>query len=223
MLNFAEQTGSGAVIFVWSFLIITLIWKYINILQSQSRKTLTTQSKVTGDRWSVARRVAREMGCTEVQAEAMPADKLKLVDALKSQGRRVAVAGDGVNDAPALAAGDLSIAMGAAGSDVAINSASIVLMNNNLNRLGFLIRLSRKTTGVIHQSLIFGLGFVVVFMILAGMGFLNAIAGALLHLLAAAFVILNSARLVRLGEELQEAEPQETAAPQVRLEPVPAT
>jgi hypothetical protein len=53
MLNFAEQTGSGAVIFVWSFLIITLIWKYINILQSQSRKTLTTQSKVTGNRWSM--------------------------------------------------------------------------------------------------------------------------------------------------------------------------
>jgi Cd2+/Zn2+-exporting ATPase len=178
---------------------------------------------VTGDRWSVAKRVAREMGCTEVQAEAMPSDKLKLVDALKAQGRRVAVAGDGVNDAPALAAGDLSIAMGAAGSDVAINSASIVLMNNNLNRLGFLIRLSRKTTNVIHQSLIFGVGFVVVFMILAGMGFLHAITGALLHLLAAAFVILNSARLVRLGEELQETAPQETPQPQVKLEPVPAT
>jgi Zn2+/Cd2+-exporting ATPase len=180
---------------------------------------------VTGDRWSVARRVAAEMGCTEVQAEAMPADKLKLVDALKSQGRRVAVAGDGVNDAPALAAGDLSIAMGAAGSDVAINSASIVLMNNNLNRLGFLIRLSRKTTAVIHQSLIFGVGFVVVFMILAGMGFLHAIAGALLHLVAAAFVILNSARLVRLGEELQEAAPEDTEPQQeqVKLEPVPAS
>ena len=178
---------------------------------------------VTGDRWSVARRVAREMGCTEVQAEALPSDKLELVDSLKRQGHRVAVAGDGVNDAPALAAGDLSIAMGAAGSDVAINSASIVLMNNNLNRLGFLIRLSRRTTNVIHQSLIFGVGFVVVFMILAGMGFLHAIVGALLHLLAAAFVILNSARLVRFGEELQEAPPQESAPPRVRLEPVPAT
>jgi len=178
---------------------------------------------VTGDRWSVARRVAREMGCTEVQAEALPSDKLELVDSLKAQGRRVAVAGDGVNDAPALAAGDLSIAMGAAGSDVAINSASIVLMNNNLNRLGFLIRLSRRTTGVIHQSLIFGVGFVVVFMILAGMGFLHAIVGALLHLLAAAFVILNSARLVRFGEDLPETPTQETAPPQTKLEPVAAT
>ncbi|MBC8373179.1 MAG: cation-translocating P-type ATPase [Planctomycetes bacterium] len=178
---------------------------------------------VTGDRWSVARRVAREMGCTEVQAEALPSDKLELVDSLKAQGHRVAVTGDGVNDAPALAAGDLSIAMGAAGSDVAINSASIVLMNNNLNRLGFLIRLSRRTTNVIHQSLIFGVGFVVVFMILAGMGFLHAIVGALLHLLAAAFVILNSARLVRFGEDLPEAPTRETAPPQARLEPVAAT
>ncbi|MCP4377496.1 MAG: cation-translocating P-type ATPase [bacterium] len=177
---------------------------------------------VTGDRWSVARRVAREMGCTEVQAEVLPADKLKLVDSLKAQGHRVAVAGDGVNDAPALAAGDLSIAMGAAGSDVAINSASIVLMNNNLNRLSFLIRLSRRTTNVIHQSLIFGVGFVVVFMILAGLGFLHAIAGALLHLLAAGFVILNSARLVRFGEELQETPAQETVPEKIKLEPVTA-
>ena len=177
---------------------------------------------ITGDRWSVAKRVAREMGCTEVQAEAMPSDKLDLVDALKSQGRRVAVAGDGVNDAPALAAGDLSIAMGAAGSDVAINSASIVLMNNNLNRLGFLIRLSRRTTNVIHQSLIFGVGFVVLFMILAGLGYVHAIVGALMHLLAATFVIFNSARLVRFGEELQEETPEQPAERQVKVEPVTA-
>ena len=116
---------------------------------------------VTGDRWSVARRVAKEMGCTEVQAEVLPADKLELVSALKEKGHRVAVVGDGVNDAPALAAGDLSIAMGAAGSDVAINSATIALMNNDLRRLPFLVRLSRRTLSVIHQNLIFGMVFIV--------------------------------------------------------------
>ena len=176
---------------------------------------------VTGDRWSVARRVAREMGCTEVQAEILPADKLELVDALKRQGHKVAVVGDGVNDAPALAAGDLSIAMGAAGSDVAINSAAVALMNNDLGRLGFLIRLSRRTVRVIHQNLICGVIFIVVFEVLAALAWITPVVGAALHMVAASFVIFNSARLVRFGEELHRpAEADE--APQVRAEPVTA-
>jgi len=177
---------------------------------------------VTGDRWSVARRVAREMGATEVQAEVLPADKLELVAALKQQGHRVAVVGDGVNDAPALAAGDLSIAMGAAGSDVAINSATVALLNNDLRRLPFLVRLSRRAINVIHQNLLFGMVFIVAFMILAGMGWIAPIIGAVLHAVAATFVIFNSARLVRFGEELHRE--QEAAPPvlRARLEAVPA-
>jgi len=171
---------------------------------------------VTGDRWSVAHRVAREMGCTEVQAEVLPADKLVLVDALKAKGHKVAVVGDGVNDAPALAAGDLSIAMGAAGSDVAINSATIVLMNNDLRRLPFLIRLSRRTMSVIHQNLIFGVVFIVLFEILAGMGMLTPIFGAMLHMFAATFVIFNSARLVRFGEDMHLSTPVLPAAEQMK-------
>jgi len=174
---------------------------------------------VTGDRWSVARRVAREMGCSEVQAEVLPADKLELVAALKEQGRRVAVVGDGVNDAPALAAGDLSIAMGAAGSDVAINSATIALMNNDLRRLPFLVRLSRKATGVVHQNLLFGVGFIVAFEVLAALDVISPLLGAVLHVTAATFVIFNSARLVRFGEELHEPE-SEGPRHQARLEPV---
>ena len=180
------------------------------------------QVMVTGDRWSVARRVAKEMGCTEVQAEVLPADKLDLVAALKEQGHSVAVVGDGVNDAPALAAGDLSIAMGAAGSDVAINSATIVLMNNDLRRLPFLVRLSRRTTRVIHQNLLFGVTFIVAFMILAGMKIISPVFGAVLHMLAASFVIFNSARLVRFGEELHVAEPKQAEATRPHVEAVPA-
>jgi Zn2+/Cd2+-exporting ATPase len=177
---------------------------------------------VTGDRWSVARRVAAEMGCSEVQAEVLPQDKLDLVDSLRRQGHRVAVVGDGVNDAPALAAGDLSVAMGAAGSDVAINSASVALMNNDLQRLPFLIRLSRKAIQVVHQNLLFGVCFITVSVILSGMGTITPIIGAALHLAAALVVVLNSARLVRFGEELHRlaAEPSERPAP--RLETVPA-
>ncbi|MBS3733343.1 MAG: cadmium-translocating P-type ATPase [Phycisphaerae bacterium] len=176
---------------------------------------------VTGDRWSVARRVAREMGCTEVQAEVLPADKLELVGALREQGHRVAVVGDGVNDAPALAAGDLSIAMGAAGSDVAINSATIALLNNDLRRLPFLLRLSRRTVQVIHQNLLFGVVFIVAFEILAALGLLPPVVGAVLHTLAATFVIFNSARIVRFGEELHE-EPEQRRRFNPRVEPVAA-
>jgi len=155
---------------------------------------------VTGDRWSVARRVGREMGCTDIRAEVLPDQKLALVDQLKARGHRVAVVGDGVNDAPALAAGHLGIAMGAAGSDVAINSASIALMNNDLSRLPFLIRLSRATTGVIRQNLLFGVAYITTLEVLAALGYLPAMLAAILHTSASAIVIFNSARLVRFDE-----------------------
>ena len=180
---------------------------------------------VRGARWWGARRVAKEMGCTDVQAEVLPADKLELVDALKRQGHVLAVVGDGVNDAPALAAGDLSIAMGAAGSDVAINSATIALLNNDLNRLPFLVRLSRRTIHVVHQNLIFGVIFIVAMLVLAGLGKIQPVWAALLHVTASTFVVFNSARLVRFGEELHvaEASPQEAPAGRPRIERVPAT
>jgi len=177
---------------------------------------------VTGDRWSVARRVAREMGCSEVQAEVLPADKLELVGALKDKRHLVAVVGDGVNDAPALAAGDLSVAMGAAGSDVAINSATVALMNNDLERLPFLIRLSRRTIGVVHQNLAFGISFILIALILSALGWLKPIVGAVLHFAAACIVIFNSARLVRFGEELHKPTRAEPAR-RVATEPVRAT
>lgn len=158
-------------------------------------------SMVTGDKWSVARRVGAEMGCTEVQAEVLPEQKLALVDDLKRRGHRVAVVGDGVNDAPMLAAGDLGIAMGAAGSDVAINSASIALMNNDLSRLPFLIRLSRSTARVVWQNILFGVLFIVGMMVLAIWGPLTPIIAAAAHTVATAIVLFNSARLFRSGEE----------------------
>lgn len=178
-------------------------------------------SMVTGDKWSVAKRVGAEMGCTEVQAEVLPEEKLKLVDELRRRGHRVAVVGDGVNDAPMLAASDLGIAMGAAGSDVAINSASVALMNNDLSRLPFLIRLSRATAAAVYQNIIFGVMFIIVTMVLAVWGLLTPILAAVAHTFATAVVIFNSARLVRFGEE-KEADiaayiPATSAAPRPAL------
>lgn len=157
---------------------------------------------ITGDRWPVARRVAKEVKCSQVQAEAFPAEKVDLVHNLRRQGHKVAVVGDGVNDAPALAAGDLSIAMGAAGSDIAINSANVALMNTDLRRLPFLIQLSREANKVVRQNLMVGIAGIVVFMVLAGMGLLTPIWSAVLHNVGILFVIFNSARLAGLGTHL---------------------
>jgi len=157
---------------------------------------------LTGDRWSVAHKVANELGCSDVEAECLPERKLEIVEAMKEKGYKVIVVGDGVNDAPALAAGDMGIAMGAAGSDIAINSATIALMSSDLEKLPFLVRLSRKSTNVVYQNLIFGVFFIMGGLTLAFMQYLTPIMAAVLHNLGSFVVIFNSARLVRFGEEL---------------------
>ncbi len=162
---------------------------------------------LTGDREEVAKRVAAELGCTDVKAKCLPQDKLAIVERMKKDGHIVAVVGDGINDAPALASGDLGIAMGAAGSDVAINSASIALMSNDLKRLPFLVRLSRKTGAVINQNLLFGILFIILGVSASAAGWLPLIYAAVLHFSGSLVVVFNSARLVRFGEELQPHAP----------------
>jgi len=171
---------------------------------------------LTGDRWSVAKKVAAELGCTEVQAECLPEQKLRLVETMRREGYRVGVVGDGVNDAPALAAGDLGIAMGAAGSDVAIGSASIALMSNDLERLPMLMRLSRQLRRVIVQNLAVGGLFVIGGATLASFGYFGPIAAAVLHNVSSFIVIFNSARLVRFEEASTLPSEQQTGRVEAR-------
>ncbi len=173
-------------------------------LKELSELNIKHLSMVTGDRASVAARVASEIGCKEFKAECLPQQKVEFVNAVKAAGYHVAVVGDGVNDAPALAAGDTGIAMGAAGSDVAIHSAKIALMSNDLRRLPFLVRLSRGARAVIYQNLGVGALFIVVGLTLSGLGLLNPIVAAMLHNVGSLIVVFNSARLIRAGEELDQ-------------------
>ena len=163
---------------------------------------------VSGDRHVVATRVAAEIGCEEVQGDCLPQNKVDFVRAMKAKGYKVAVVGDGVNDAPALAAGDISIAMGAAGSEVAIHSATIALMNNDLRRLPFLVKLSRSTRAVINQNFLFGVVFIIAGLSASAFGIIGPITAAILHVFGTLIVIFNSARLVRKGEELEHFNPE---------------
>ena len=163
---------------------------------------------ISGDRQVVATRVAAEIGCEEAKGDCLPQNKVEFVRAVKAKGYKVAVIGDGVNDAPALAAGDIGIAMGAAGSEVAIHSATIALMNNDLRRLPFLVKLSRSTRAVINQNFAFGVCFIIVGLAATAFGYIGPIVAALLHNVGSLMVIFNSARLVRKGEELEHFHPE---------------
>ena len=177
---------------------------------------------VSGDRKPVADRVAKEIGIEEVVAECLPQDKVEFVRQTKAKGHRVAVIGDGVNDAPALAAGDISIAMGAAGSEVAVNSATIALMNNDLRRLPFLVRLSRMSRSVINQNFLFGVFFIIGGLAAAALGYLNPIVAAIMHNAGSLIVVFNSARLVRMGEELEAFQGASASAPDAPAGGAPA-
>jgi Cd2+/Zn2+-exporting ATPase len=156
---------------------------------------------VTGDREEVANVVASSLGIEEYRSECLPETKVDFVENVKRTSS-VAVVGDGVNDAPALAAGDLGIAMGAIGSDIAINSASIALMTNDLRRIPLLVSLSRKSRIIINQNLFVGMLFVFGGIILSVFGWMSPITAAILHTLSTLIILFNSARLVRTGEEL---------------------
>jgi Cd2+/Zn2+-exporting ATPase len=174
---------------------------------------------ISGDRQPVAARVAAEIGCEEAQGDCLPQTKVEFVKAMRAKGYKVAVIGDGVNDAPALAAGDIGIAMGAAGSEVAIHSATIALMNNDLRRLPFLVQLSRSTRAVINQNFTFGIFFIIAGLTLAAMGYVGPIVAAILHNAGSLMVIFNSARLVRKGEELEHYQAAAESAATGQLQP----
>ena len=153
---------------------------------------------ITGDNEAAAQSVARDLGVDEYYAELLPQDKVDIVRVLIERfGSRVAVIGDGVNDAPALAAATVGIAMGAAGSPTAIETADIALMSDDLGRLPYSIRLSRKSLSTIKQNIAFSLVVIALLVTMALLGKLNLSVGVLGHEGSALIVIANGMRLLR--------------------------
>lgn len=155
---------------------------------------------LTGDRLAVAQRVAQRTGIGELAAEVLPAEKLQQVQRAVSEGWRPMVVGDGINDALALKAGAVGIAMGSNGADIALASADVVLTCSDLRRLPLAVRLSRQCRATLRVNVFIGLGWTILIVIAAAMGLLGAagaLVAAILHNLSTLLVLLNTGRLLQ--------------------------
>jgi Cd2+/Zn2+-exporting ATPase len=151
---------------------------------------------LTGDRRHAAEAVAREIGLTEVRAGLTPEQKVEAVHQLSLEGNRVAMVGDGVNDAPSLAAAYVSVAMGARGSDAALEQSEVILMNDRIENFLAAFRLSHRARRVIRQNLVISLGTVIVMVAGALGGVVPLTIGVFAHEGSTVLVCLNSLRLL---------------------------
>jgi Cd2+/Zn2+-exporting ATPase len=151
---------------------------------------------VTGDREAAAVRVAASAGIDEYHADLMPEDKVAVVESLKKEFGVVAMVGDGVNDAPAMAAADVAIAMGAAGSDTAIDTASVALMSDDVSRLVPLFDLARKVRLITQENIGFAIAIKAAFIVLAAMGSATMWMAVFADMGASLIVIANALRLL---------------------------
>jgi manganese-transporting P-type ATPase C len=152
---------------------------------------------LTGDHPETARAVAEELGIVEWRAEVLPEDKLDVVRALREEGHTVAMVGDGVNDAPALAAADMGIAMGLGGTDVAVETADIALASDDLRRLLDVRALGGRAVEVIQQNYAMSIAVNAFGLLLGAGGGLSPVLAAILHNASSVAVVANSSRLIR--------------------------
>ncbi|MDE0889829.1 MAG: heavy metal translocating P-type ATPase [Phycisphaerales bacterium] len=156
---------------------------------------------LSGDRREPAERIADRLGLDEVRAELLPEDKIAAIADLRRDHAHVAMVGDGVNDAPALAEATVGIAMGGCGTDVALEAADVALMADDLSRLPFAVQAARRTRAIILQNVFASMGMVVLLIVLGSLGITNLATAVVLHEGSTVLVVLNALRLLRLPDE----------------------
>ncbi len=162
---------------------------------------------LTGDNKGTAEAIAKECGGIEPRGELLPADKVEAVEALRESHEHILMVGDGINDAPALAAASVGIAMGAGGTDAALETADIALMTDDLRKLPWLLRHSRRTRGVIKQNIALSLGIKTIFLVLAIPGLANLWMAIAADMGASLLVVLNGLRLIRSAGKSESGRP----------------
>jgi Cd2+/Zn2+-exporting ATPase len=156
---------------------------------------------LTGDNNDVAKNVATQVGLTEVQSELMPEDKLNIIKQLEQKYQAIAMIGDGVNDAPALATATVGIAMGGAGTAVALETADVALMGDDLGKLPFAVGLSRASRQIIQQNLYISLGVIVLLVFTSVLGIVQLGFAVVLHEGSTLVVVGNALRLLGYRKE----------------------
>jgi heavy metal translocating P-type ATPase len=187
----------------WLLLADTLRPESPEALQELRQMGIDKQLLLTGDRLAAANSVAQSLGIQEVVAQALPATKLQVVQKAVNEGWRPLVVGDGINDALALKAGAVGMAMGANGADIALVSADVVLTGSDLRRIASAIRLSRKCRQTLMVNVFIGLGWTILIVAAAALGWLGgagALVAALLHNLSTLMVLGNTGRLLQFDE-----------------------
>ena len=155
---------------------------------------------VSGDHERSVSLVSESVGLTDCWSELKPQDKPKIVKDLQNQGKVVVFVGDGINDAPALATADVGIAMGAAGTDVALETADIALMHDDIGKIPFLIHLGRRMLRIIKWNIAFGMAFNALAVLASGSGYLTPIMGAIVHNIGSVLVVVSSATMAMVKE-----------------------